>query len=656
MTERWHRTRALVGLPGMPASARPIRLHGCGRGFISRDVTWGKRTRLEWLESSLPAETQAALRQSRGEEAPPPTPLPAAGPAEDATWPANCGASSAIPLDDGRAAVADARVEIVTAFRRWREGRSLPLMQAFEEWTALYNETGAGVSADTRDLIPSFHWNTLRRWGWRYGERDFMALLPGAGGRRCAIEQDPEVREKIEALIFERPHHVTCRQILRVLAASFPDRTFSISQVRRFVRKWRARNGYDLSAVSDPDGHRSATMPAFGSESEAVTALNEVWEFDSTKIDVICADGKRYALVAAIDVFSRRAKALVVPTSKSTAIAALLRRCLIGWGVPAAIKTDQGADYTSRHLKRVLNDLGVQHILCPPYRADKKPFIERFIRTISHGLFSQVAGFAGHNVADREKIRSRKSFAARRGEDKTKTFSCDLTAEQLQERIDSWCENVYGREPHGGLEGQSPYLKAASFTGERRRVEERGLDALLAPAAGNGRRKVKKKGINVDGGRYIAAELGDHMDEWVHVRQDPADYGRIYVYLEERDALRFVCIAEDEQRIGKDRKQEIAAKARGRAAARDKRARARARELSPLAEAAMDEVLAQSKADAERVVVLPARTQEHRTAALDAAAEAEDAAQEADAPPERKRVVNDLDRIVDMDKWSARYD
>ena len=647
MTERWHRTQDLVGLPGMPAVPRPIRLHGVRRGWTCREVAWGKRTVLEWLESSLPPETQSALREKRGECVPSPNTKPAAGPAEDAS-PEHV-ASSAVPLDDGRGAVADARVEIVAAFRSWHRDRGLSLVPALKEWTAIYNETGAGVSEETRTLVLCVAWNTVQRWRSLYEEGGVMALLPGSGGRRCAIEQDPEVREKIEALIFERPHHVTCRQIRRVLAASFPDRTPSISQIRRFSRKWRARNGYDLSAVSDPDGHRSATMPAFGSASEAVSRLNQKWELDSTPADVICADGRRYAIVALIDVWSRRAKALVAPTSRSTAIAALMRRGLIDFGVPEIVVTDEGADYTSRHLRRVFHDLGIEHVVLPPYSPDKKPFIERFIGTMSRDLFTLLPGFAGHDVADREKIRSRKSFAARRGEDPTETFHCDLTAEKLQQQIDSWCENLYGREPHSGLEGQTPYLKAASWTGERRRVEERGLDALLAPVAGNGRRKVSKNGIRVDGGTYIAAELGDHMSEWVHVRQDPADYGRIHVYLEEGDSLRFVCIAEDEWRIGKDRQQEIAAKARARASARDGGARRRARDLSKRTEAkaAMDMVLESARAEGERIVAFPAETQEHRTAALDAAAEAEDAVAEADAPPERKRAGINLVNLFD---------
>ena len=113
MTARWLRTADLVGLPGMPNGPRPIQLHGPRRGWVCREAAWGNRTILEWLESSLPREAQDALRLARGEEAP-----AEGGPAVP---------PPVLPPDDGRAAVADARVEIVAAFEGWYELRIAPI-------------------------------------------------------------------------------------------------------------------------------------------------------------------------------------------------------------------------------------------------------------------------------------------------------------------------------------------------------------------------------------------------------------------------------------------------------------------------------------------------------------------------------------------------
>ena len=75
---------------------------------------------------------------------------------------------------------------------------------------------------------------------------------------------------------------------------------------------------------------------------QAVIRLNQVWELDSTPADVMCADG-RHVIVGAMDAWSRRGRLLVVPVSRATAICALLRRCLIDWGVPETGRCAAGA-------------------------------------------------------------------------------------------------------------------------------------------------------------------------------------------------------------------------------------------------------------------------------------------------------------------------
>ena len=633
MTARWRRAKDLAGLPGMPRFAQLIRRDGPSCGWVCREVSWGRRTVLEWEESSLPEITRAALRQARGEEMPagaPPHPS-ADGPAGAQAGP------SILVCDTGPAAKLDARVELVMAFRRWHGERGGPLVPALKEWCALYRESGADVSEETRAAIPAIAWNTLQRRRAEFQRRGSLALLAGKGGRTSGIDADPELRDFVEAMLGANPRHVTANNIILAVAAKFPDRAPpGISCIRRFARRWRSEHAFDLSA-GEPDAHRSRTMPAFGSESEAIRALNALWELDSTRADVMCADGKRYALVAAIDVWSARAKVLVTPQSRSTAIAALIRICLLDWGVPDWIRTDEGADYVSKHLRRVVADLGIGHRVLPPYSPDKKPFIERFIGTLSRDFLTQLPGFTGHNVADAQKLRDRKSFAARRGEARTAPFRCELTAEELQGRIDAWCETVYGRRTHARL-GMSPFEKAARWAGPVKRVpSERGLDLLLAPAAGrDGRRKVGKSGICVDGGVYIAGALGSHTGDWVHVRQDPADYGRIFVFTDIEDGPqeergRFICIAEDPVRTGIDR-EAVAREAKKNWRARNNATRKRTRELERehRPSEAIDAVLDRAGEDAARVVGFPARGAVHSTGAMDQAAQAEKAAQAAD--------------------------
>ena len=628
MTETWHRTAALAGLPGMPNAVRPIRLHGPGRGWICREITWGKRTLLEWLESSLPDETQAALREARDDGAATESPE-ASGPI-----------APIVVSDSGPVAVADARLEVVTAFRNWHRRSGLGLVPAMKKWAASYAEA-EGVSAEARAVVRSVSWPTLQRWE-RKARDGAAALMPKRGGRKSAIAEDPALAAFVEAMLRENPHHVTAKNIMRAIRAKMPESSMpGIASVRRFMRAWREANGFAIGAVSDPDGHRSRTMPAFGDGAWDVTALNQLWELDSTRLDVICADGTRWDVCVAVEVWSRRIKAFVTRRSEAAAIAALVRNCLLDWGVPQVVRTDEGKDYTSRHLSRIVHDLDIEHDILPPYRPDLKPHVERAIGTMVRDLLSQLPGFCGHNVADAERLRGKKSFAARRGKDAALVYGCELTAEQLQERIDTWCDDLYGREPHGGLEGLSPFEKAASWAGPQpKAVSERGLDVLLAPSAGDGRRKVGKEGIRVDGGLYIAAELGSHMDEWLHVRQDPGDWGRIWCFTEAdaSGAHEFICVAQDPARTGIDRR-EVAVAAKRNWAARNAAERKRARQLAAEHDpaAAIEAVLATATRDAGKVVALRPRPDQHRTAATDAAADAE-AADAATSDRERRRV------------------
>ncbi|WP_048753969.1 integrase catalytic domain-containing protein, partial [Crocosphaera watsonii] len=101
-------------------------------------------------------------------------------------------------------------------------------------------------------------------------------------------------------------------------------------------------------------------MPAFGSYSRNLERPNELWELDSSPTDIYLSyqdhDGafkrKRFALIACIDVFTRRTKIRVAETSNSEEIALLLRDCILDWGLPGTLKMDNGKDYASKLIQR----------------------------------------------------------------------------------------------------------------------------------------------------------------------------------------------------------------------------------------------------------------------------------------------------------------
>ncbi|MEM1425789.1 MAG: Mu transposase C-terminal domain-containing protein, partial [Cyanobacteria bacterium P01_H01_bin.130] len=324
------------------------------------------------------------------------------------------------------------------------------------------------------------------------------------------------------------------------------DRFPSPSTVNRWMHRTRENIGF--VAATNPAKFKNSFRVAFGSYSEGINQPNALWELDSTPADVLLKEG-RFHVLGCVDVFSRRAMVVVSKTSRAVAIALLLRKCLLEWGVPAVVKTDNGKDFVSLHVTRVLADLGVEHRVCVPFQPWQKPHIERFFRTFSHGVLELLPGFAGHNVAERMAIRDRAEFGERLFKrDSVVEFGEKLSADEFQEFCDRWVEGVYLHEPHWGLDGVSPWVKWSSFDGRLRVISDvRALDVLLAPTSGNGVRRVGKQGVRVEGVTFVSPLLVDRVGERVQVRFDPADLGVVFIF----DLMGvFVCEAVCPERLG----------------------------------------------------------------------------------------------------------
>lgn len=389
-----------------------------------------------------------------------------------------------------------------------------------------------------------------------------------------------------------------------ILRAECPDIALpTLRSVQRWLSSWKRRESLLYAQIDNPDRARSRLLPAFGSA--VVGAINARWEIDATPSDLLLADGRRYTLLGLIDVGTRRLRLLVAPHSSGVAVGLLLRRCLLEFGIPGTVATDNGAEFVGQHIRRVFSDLRIIHDIAPPFSPDRKPFIERAFRTFAHDLVELMPGFVGHNVAERAAIRARRSFADRLcGRSSRSEVAMTVTAEDLQAFCDAWAKDRYERRVHGRLDGKSPFQAAqAQAQAVVRIADERALDALLAPAAGgDGMRVVTKKGIRIDSGSFIAPELALLIGKRVECRADPADAGRIAVYHEGR----FACIAVDPERTGIDRRALAVAARRLQAAELSRRRealRAAKRQLDPAS--VVQAILAGDAAAAAKVVALP---------------------------------------------------
>ena len=419
---------------------------------------------------------------------------------------------------------------------------------------------------------------SLERWGMKAREGGMAALDPKweNAGRKSVLRASGEHTGYILALLQQRPH-LASRRLWQGLKARFGDTVPGVDAVSRFIKAWKEDHAEEYLRMLNPDKAKNKFQVAFGSRSANVVRLNQLWETDATPADIVfTGDKRRYTICQAVDVFSDRHRFLLTATPKGLAHGLLFRDCILAWGLPEVIKTDNGKDYTSAYMTRVFSDLGIEQVLCRPFSGEEKPHVERGFGTFLHDLVELLPGYTGHNVAQAQDIRSQKTFADRLKEAKKgDVVEAGMTKEEFESFMVRWCLAEDHRERTSGrLKGKAPAQKVDEWAAEhrvRRVADARSLDCILLPAFP---KTVQKKGIRHENRYYIAPELGEMVGLPVEIRQSPEDAGRVLVY---KDGA-FLFLAEDPDLTGVSRA-EIAAKAHAHQKAKGQAEREVQREL-----------------------------------------------------------------------------
>lgn len=425
----------------------------------------------------------------------------------------------------------DAKARVLVLFHRFWQAFGGPLTPALKgfchAWSGSLCSIDIEADAALRATFPRIAFSTLRGWYLGVQERGLSAITPKEHHRKgqyAALAGD--VGAAVLALLVDKPH-LSARAIYNIVSKQFNDLPTERS-FRRALDYWKSTNAQLFEAVTNPDSWRNKYLSAAGSASEGITRPNQLWEMDSTVGDVMLADGRRHAVIGVIDVFTRRRMFMIVRTSRSGAIMSLIRRAIAVWGVPEAIKTDNGQDYVAAQLETALLGLGIEHRLCKPFTPQQKPHIERAIGSLMQEHFELLEGYIGHSVAERKGIEARRAFSERLF-DKAETVELRLAPEQLQATVDTYCDRLHatGRDELGG---RSPNQMAQGHS--LNLVSERALDVLLAPSAKSGRRTITKKGLRIAGspGYYNHALLGGMEGTEVQVKVDEANLGRCWVF------------------------------------------------------------------------------------------------------------------------------
>jgi len=558
---------AALNLPEVPGTKQGFNDKAKEGNWQPTRPRQGRGGGLEYHVTALPEAARIEL--ARRELAAAPPPVPAAPPAPKADLQATTALTTR-----GRERL-DAKLAIVRAFDAFAgQAGGQNLVKLRHKFAGFYNAGEIAVEPYVRQERPTISVSSLERWS-KAAKSGAAAALAGRYGNRKGTGVFDRAAEDVKgwlvAAMVEKPY--ISAEILRRMAVQrfgeyveLFDGTSAPMPTERHIQRiladWQKLNRQLHLALTNPDAWKNRHRVAFGSASEGIERPNQLWEIDASPADVLLTDG-RHSIYVVVDVFTRRIMILVTKVPKSAAVLLLIRRAVLAWGMPEAIKTDNGSDFVSRQSERAYALLGCAHPTCTPYSPEQKPHVERAIGTVQHSLMPMLDGYTGHDVATRQAIRSKETFAKRLGESDADAFRVALTRDGLQAVADAWVEQIYHQSPHAGLGDRTPAEVIEAHAGTIACVaDERQLDILLMPLPdGEGTRTVGKKGIRVENADFQAVELIPFINtgERFEVRLDPEDMGRVYVY--RPDPFEFVCIAQNPERTGLDRRQ-LAAEAK----------------------------------------------------------------------------------------------
>ncbi|MEO5332130.1 MAG: Mu transposase C-terminal domain-containing protein [Magnetococcus sp. YQC-5] len=454
------------------------------------------------------------------------------------------------PLTKNETKRLDTRLFVLDLLDDFIETLKLKQVDGEVNFVKLYNANNTGrldIPADIRATLPTLSLATLRRWRREKRDLGIAAMVGRYGPRRGADIWNccEPLRTLVIGLITTLPH-AGGKLAYELALARMGEQVESINpkdgskvmrplpsmrEFQRFIQRFKKENAALFAMATNPDKFKGSFRMAAGRMYDGIVRRNQLWEFDASPADCLCLDG-RYSLYVMIDIFSRWIKVRVTKTPKSAAALLLMRDCILDWGVPEELKTDNGSDFTSRHFTDVVRRMGIKQSLYNAGKPEEKAGIERVIGTIQHSFMEMQPGYIGHSVADRKQIEARKAFLDRLGVSDDKMFCVEMTHDVLQTKINEWIEKKYIFEPHAGLGGKTPFDVRTAFRGAITRIEGEGVldHLLLPPPDGKETRTITSKGIRVNGIDYNHGAMSLIVGQDVHVRLDPDDLGRIYVY------------------------------------------------------------------------------------------------------------------------------
>ncbi|MEI8607849.1 transposase [Enterovibrio sp. Hal110] len=408
MNKQWYSVLDLVGLPGVPATARGMRIKAERENWETRNKGEGKG--FEYHISSLPRTTiveltKDAVLEPQGEHAA--LELISELNQEERmlkhrihTLSAQAmGVLNTCPEKDKT--LAFARLTIVEYREAFLRAFDNQVTHGHKMFVQAFKAKELPLDTSVYETVKSISRATVDRWESSLQEGGILTLVRKPNVRRgdSVIANQSELEKFCIALLIERPHFKNQPYKMREYASVQSEKLGAgwkipgASSFRRWIMQWVTSNQGKYTFSTNHKGFYGKERGLIQEHEPWVNQPNDLWEMDSTPTDIMLnVDGKlvRFSIVACIDVFTRRVKMLLAPTSTATAVSLCLRKSILSWGLPnedGQIKTDNGSDYVAKKTVSIIRGLGVKHVKATPFSGWEKPFIERFLAPSKAGLW-----------------------------------------------------------------------------------------------------------------------------------------------------------------------------------------------------------------------------------------------------------------------------
>jgi putative transposase len=371
---------------------------------------------------------------------------------------------------------------------------------------------------------------TAARWLAQYRRYGLVGLARrGRRDRGHGRGLPPQLKELIEGLALRTPPPsvaLVYRQVIEVARRN----GWSIPTYKRVYRIVKQLDPALVTLAHDgAKAYRTTYDLIYRHEAEKP---NELWQADHTLLDIWVRDDSgppvRPWLTVIMDDYSRAIAgfriSLDAPSSIQTALTlrlAIWRKALPQWkimGIPATFYSDNGSDFTSKHLEQVSADLKMVLIFSEPNMPRGRGKIERFFGTLNQMLLCGLPGYTPAGLPTKQAVLSVAAFEA---------------------ELERFILDQYHQTPHRET-GEPPQARweAGGFLPRLPESLEQ-LDLLLLTVAKSP--KVRPDGIHFQGMRYLDLTLAAYVGESVIIRYDPRDMAEIRVFHDNRFLCRAIC-------------------------------------------------------------------------------------------------------------------